>query len=696
MPTYTQADRHLTVTTPLGTDVLLLRGFSGSEGLSRLFHYELTTLAENGADVPFDSLLGAKLSAHLTLPEGQTRHFSGICSRISQATPDNDFTTYRLEVVPGLWFLTRIARSRIFQQVNIPDILKTLLTGLDVEYRLQGNYESRDFCVQYRETDFAFVSRLMEEEGIYYYFAHTADSHTLIVADTPQGHSNLPVVDTILFEPAEVGNRQADLITSWEKTQELRSGKVTLWDHCFEMPTNSFESTQPIADSVQVGGVSHKLKLDENGKLELYDAPGAFAQRFDGVTPGNGDRASDLGKITPDGTRTVALRMQEEAARGLEVRGEGHCRYLAAGYKFTLTNADEANGAYVLTGVDHLANVDGDYRSGGQDELSYGGKFTCVPAALPFRPARETPRPVVHGLQTGVVVGPAGEEIYCDKYGRVKVQFRWDREGQDDINSSCWLRVATSWAGEKWGAIQIPRIGQDVLIGFEEGDPDRPIIVGSVYNASTMPPYTLPDNKTRSTWKSRSTPGGGEANFNELRFEDKTGAEEVYFHAEKDFNRVVENNDTLKVGFDKKDSGDQTIEVYNNRTVKVGTPTSADGSQTSTIYKDRSTTLTTGNDSLDVKMGNRSVVIDMGNDSLSIKMGNQTTKLDLGASSTEALQSITLKVGQSSIVVDQMGVTIKGMMVSIEGQIQTEVKGLMTQVSGEAMLTAKGAITMIN
>ena len=696
MATYIQADRHITATTPLGPDVLLLRGFTGSEGISKLFRYELQMSAVKGTAVAFDQLLGGKVTTTLALPDGQSRHISGICSRVGQGEPDETFTPYTLEVVPAVWFLTRIARSRIFQQVGVPDILKAVLTGLDVDYRLQGTFEERDFCVQYRETDFHFVSRLMEEEGIYYYFEHTADGHTLVVANTPQGHSDLPVLSTIEYEPGEVGDRQGDRITSWQKSQELRSGTYTLWDHCFETPSKNYESKQPIAATVQVGQVSHKMKLDENGKLEIYDAPGTFAQRFDGIAPGGGDRAADIGKVSPDGTRTVGLRMQEEAMQGLVIWGGGHCRYLAAGYKFTLKGTADGDGSYVLTGVDQTANLAGDFRSGRGEETSYAGTFTCIPAALPYRPARVTPKPVVPGPQTAVVVGPAGEEIFCDKYGRVKVQFRWDREGKDDINSSCWLRVGTSWAGTQWGGIQIPRIGQDVIVAFEEGDPDRPIIVGSVYNATTMPPYTLPDNKTRSTLKSRSTPGGGADNFNELRFEDKMGSEEVYFHAEKDFNRVVENNDTLKVGFDKKDKGDQTVEVFNSQTIKVGTPQSSEGSQTTTIYKDRAATLTTGNDSLSVKMGNRSAVIEMGNDSLSIKMGNQTTKLDLGASSTEAMQSITLKVGQSSIVVDQMGVTIKGMMISVEGQVQTSVKGLMTQINGDAMLKCQGGITMIN
>jgi type VI secretion system secreted protein VgrG len=271
------------------------------------------------------------------------------------------------------------------------------------------------------------------------------------------------------------------------------------------------------------------------------------------------------------------------------------------------------------------------------------------------------------------------------------VQFFWDREGKKDENSSCWIRVAEVAAGKNWGAVFHPRIGQEVVVEFLEGNPDRPIITGLVYNAEQMPPYELPTNQTQSGFKSRSSKNGGTENFNELRIEDKKGSEEIYFHAEKDFNRVVENNDTLKVGSPKADDGSQTIEIYKDRTETVKT-----GNEKITIEQgNRDVIVKMGNDTHAVKMGNRDVQIDMGNDSLTIKMGNQTTKLNLGASSTEAMQSITLKVGQSKITLDQMGVTIEGMMISVKGQVQTQIQGTMTQISGSAMTQVSGGITMI-
>ncbi len=655
MGKYTQDTRVLQAMTPLGKDKLLIVALSGHEGLSQLFSFELDLLAENQTDVAFDKLLGKESTVTVMLAkEGSKRYFSGICNRISQASRDETFTTYRLEIVPQFWFLTRRQQSRIFQQMAVPDILKKVLTGLDVSYELQGKFEKRDFCVQYRETDFNFASRLMEEEGIYYFFKHSNGSHKMVVANTPQSHADL---GNIIYETIEGGNRPEDRILEWSKAQELRSGKYTLWDHCFELPHKHLDADKTIQESVTAGKVSHKLKVGGNDNFEIYDYPGAYAQRFDGIDKGGGEQPSELQKIFDDNKRTAEIRMQEQAADGLVVQGEGNVRQLTSGHKFSLERHFNADGQYVLTSVQHFARQGSDYRSE-DTTFSYNNTFTCIPAALPFRPPRVTRRPVVHGSQTAVVVGPQGEEIFTDKYGRVKVQFHWDREGKSDANSSCWVRVGSIWAGKQWGAVHIPRIGQEVIVDFIEGDADQPIIVGSVYNAEMMPPYKLPDNKTQSGIKSRSSLNGSTENFNELRFEDKKGSEDVYFHAEKDSHRVVENDDDLQVGHD------QTIAIKNNRSVKVSD-------------------------------GDEKYLLEKGNRSINLKMGNQQTKLDLGSDSTEAMQEIVLKVGQSSITINQMGVTIKGMMIQVEGQIQTQVKGLMTQINADAILTVKGGLMML-
>jgi type VI secretion system secreted protein VgrG len=405
----------------------------------------------------------------------------------------------------------------------------------------------------------------MEEEGIYYFFKHARNSHTMVVANTPQSHPDMPLGSRIIFDETAEGREDDLRVKSWQKSQTLRSGKVKLWDHCFELPHKHLEAEEVIQDSVAAGKVTHKLKVGNNDQLELYDFPGEYAQRFDGVDRGGGDRASDLQKIFEDNRRTAKIRIQEEAAAGgLAISGSGMCRNFTSGHKFTLERHYHADGAYVLTGVTHgIATSSTDYRSGQNGQFEYSNSFNCIPFGLPFRPPRMTPKPVVSGPQTAVVVGPPGEEIFPDKYGRVKVQFHWDRDGKADTASSCWLRVAQSIAGKRWGSIFIPRIGQEVMVAFEEGDPDRPIIVGSLFNAQEMPPYTLPEQKTKTVlFKSNSTKGGG--GHNELRFEDNKGKEQIYIHGEKDFD--VRIKDALREAI----GGDRHLRVEGMQNEQVG------------------------------------------------------------------------------------------------------------------------------
>jgi type VI secretion system secreted protein VgrG len=465
-------------------------------------------------------------------------------------------------------------------------------------------------------------------------------------------------------------------VFAWSKGQEIRSGKFTAWDHKFEMPNKHLEADKTIMDTVTVGTVSHKLKVANNDSLELYEYPGGYASRFDGINKSGGEQPDKLQKVFEDNTRTVGIRMQAEALSSLLIRGRGVHAGFTAGHTFDLTKHYSDDGAFVITSVQHDAEQPVS-AADAEEEFKYTNGFTCIPSALPYRPPRVTPVPSVRGVQTATVVGPSGEEIFPDKYGRVKVQFHWDRAGQDDVNSSCWVRVATFWAGKQWGAVHIPRIGQEVIVDFLEGDVNQPIVVGSVYNADLMPPWTLPDDKTISGVKSRSSPQGGADNFNMLSFEDKKGSELVSVQAEKDLTTLVKNDESREVRHDR------VTKIKNDETQTV-----AEGNETIEVTK--------GNQSTTLGQGNQSTEIKMGNQSLAIKMGNQTNKLDLGKIETEAMQSIELKVGQSSIKIDQMGVTIKGMMIKVEAQIQCEVKATMTQVSGDAMLMEKGGIVMIN
>ena len=409
----------------------------------------------------------------------------------------------------------------------------------------------------------------------------------MVVANSSATHKALPNKATMIYDTLMGGNRPEDRVHGWEKTQEIRSGRTTRCNHCFELPGQNLEAVETIQGNVSVGSVSHTLTAGGGGKLERYDYPGLYAQRFDGINPGGGDRAADIQKIFQDNARTTKIRMEQEAAQAMTIRAQSDCREACPGFKFKLTEHLDADGEYILTRVEHFGSMERVYTSDVDHEVGYANAFTAIPSGLPYRPRLKTKRAPVAGTQTAIVVGPKGEEIFTDKYSRVKVQFHWDRDGKHDDNSSCWVRVSTLWAGKQWGMIHIPRIGQEVIVDFEEGDPDRPLILGSVYSAEQMPPYKLPDNRTQSGMKSRSALKGSEEKFNELRFEVKKGEEQVYFHAEKNFDRVVENNDTLKVGFEKKNDGNQTIEIFNNQanTIGAGKGHAKDGSQTTTSRK---------------------------------------------------------------------------------------------------------------
>jgi type VI secretion system secreted protein VgrG len=447
MTTSTQAHRSLAVTTSLGPDALLLTGFTGQEAISQLFSFRLNLLAANDKTIACDKILGQRVTIDLALPGGKKRCFDGIASRIVQGSRDTEYTQYQLEMVPQFWLWTKKVQSRTFQHLTVPDILKQVLAGLDVTFDIRGDFHPRDFCVQYRESDFHFANRLMEEEGIYYFFKHGPDGHKMVVANTSYSHPDLPARSTITYEEVEGGQRADSRITAWEKTQELRAGKYTLWDHCFELPGKHLEATKLLSGNVQAGKASHPLSVVGNDKLEIYDYPGGYAQRFDGVDRGGADRPEDLPRIYDDARRTVDIRMQQEAVQALTIRGASTCPQMVPGHKFTLERHYHADGLYLLTRVEHTVHLGVNFRSGGDAVLNYSNTFRCLPFGVPYRPAQTTPRPTVRGTQTAVVVGPAGEEIFTDKYGRVKVQFPWDRHGKTNADSSCWVRVATPWAG---------------------------------------------------------------------------------------------------------------------------------------------------------------------------------------------------------------------------------------------------------
>jgi type VI secretion system secreted protein VgrG len=698
----TQDHRFAKITSSLGADTLLFYRMTGAESLSEPFEFQLEMLSEK-SDIDPNALLGKTLSVNLILPGGGTRNLHGHVCRFGQTGIKGRFYRYCATLRPWLWFLSRAYNCRIFQQETVPNIIKKVLETHkfnDFKLSLSGTHASREYCVQYRETDLNFISRLMEEEGIYYFFQHEKNKHTLVLTDSIDAHKPVTDYATLSYtsSPGVLRGRK-EYIFDWAVTQGVQPGAVTLRDFDFEKPKEDLTVKS-------TASYSH-----EHGKYEWYDYPGKYL-------------------ATGDGQTLASCRRDEFGAQHTQFTGASNAMGLTTGALFTLADhpLSSQNAQYLLLETRFSIESD-EYEAGGGGGSDFQCSFVALARDTPFRPPQKAVKPTMRGPQTAIVVGKAGEEIWTDKYGRVKVQFHWDRDGKKDENSSCWVRVSHPWAGKGWGAIAIPRIGQEVIVDFLEGDPDRPIVTGRVYNAEQTVPYTLPANATQTGIKSRSSKQGAQENFNEIRMEDKKGSEEIFVQAEKDMNVVIENNETRKVGFDKKDKGNQTLDIYNDRTVtldqgndtltvkkgkRVVTVETGDdthtvktgnrvvsvdtGNDTHTVKTgNREVSVNTGNDTHNVKMGNRAVTISMGNDTLTIKMGNQTTKLNLGSSKTEAMMGIELKVGANSIKIDQSGITIKGMMVKIEGTMMTEVKsGLMTKVEGSAMLMAKGGITMIN
>ena len=545
----TQEHRSFDFKTPLGKDVLLVRQMSGTEALSEPYQWDLDLLSEKG-DINAEDLLGQKVSLSFTMANGNKRYFHGYVTEFSQGGWLQRYYRYHATLRPWYWLLTRTADCRIYQEMTVPQIFEQVVQQYgftDYELRLSGTYQSREYCVQYRETDFNFLSRLLEHEGIYFFFEHAESKHTLVLVDDPGQHKTFEGYETVpYYAPGgKDALRERDHLESWSYTKAVQSGSFATTDFDFEKPRKSLASSATIT------------RQHQQASFEVFDYPGALSQ---------------LESSQSDATTKV--RIQELQAGYMVATGHGNAAGLAAGWKFTLDKfpRKDLNMAYVVIRASYALSTDV-YESGSHAESSaFEVWIDAIDARTPYRAPRMTRKPLVHGAQTAMVVGPAGEEIYTDKYGRVKVQFPWDRYGKQDEQSSCWIRVAQLWAGKGWGMIQVPRIGQEVMVTFLEGDPDRPIITGRVYNGDSMPPYGLPDNATQSGMKSRSSKGGGDANFNEIRFEDLKGSEQLYIHAEKNQDGVVENDQTHLVGHDrtKTVNHDEKTQVGNDRTETVG------------------------------------------------------------------------------------------------------------------------------
>jgi type VI secretion system secreted protein VgrG len=575
-------ERLVDSTTPLGA-ALWFREMSGSEALSGLFDFDIKFHSKQSG-LSAKAMLGKDITLKVETEGGKgVRHFNGICTRFGSGGREGEHLVYTAKIRPWLWLAGKRSDCKIFQFKKVPDIISEVLGryGFALSLKIKKTYREWDYCVQYQETDLNFVMRLMEHEGIYFYFEHQEGSHTLVLADDASCHSALPGKSSIKYlgvDAAAVADEEH--FNSWQVLEEVHSG---------EYITDDYDFTNPRAD----------LKTKRKNPMghtqdgwERYMWPGGYVKVGDGETY--------------TGVRLESLESEYE-----RTQGQTTVRTMATGYLFNLERCPRAdqNREYLAIASTYYFrnNTRMSSGGGGGGDSTWQILVTAQPTSLPYRPQHNTPKPLTHGPQTAVVVGPPGEEIYTDKYGRVKVQFFWEQVKKKNETSSCWIRVSHPWAGEKWGFVHIPRIGQEVIVDFLGGDPDYPVITGRVYNADQMPPYALPDNKTASGIKSRSTKGGGPTDFNEIRMEDLKGKEQLYVHAQRNLDTVVEANESRVIGHDRQtrighdDSrfvvnddkhvikGNQAVQVEGNQsvTVKANQDNSVNGSQTNMVKGSR-------------------------------------------------------------------------------------------------------------
>ncbi len=602
-----------------------------------------------------------------------------ISSFIAEDEDDEERRNYFAEVVPWFWFLTRTADCRIFQKQNVVTILETIFDDLGFAdlydtSQISGNHPEREYCVQYRETDFAFACRLMEEEGIYYYFKHENGKHTMVLADNKGAYQDC-LESEVDFPPTHGPTAVTDHITAWQHQYQFRTGKWAQTDYNFKTPSTRLMTR---VDTV--------VDLPGTDAYEVYDYPGVYAE-------------------SGDGEALTRIRMEEEEAGYDRVDGASTCKSFAPGGKFKIgvhRSRSEQGKSYVLTAVTHSATEPMSYETGGQVSEDYSNSFECIPDAVVFRPQRTTPRPQMKGAQTAIVVGPAGEEIYPDEHGRVKVQFHWDREGQYDENSSCWIRVSQLHAGKGFGAISLPRIGEEVIVSFLEGDPDRPIITGRVYHAENQPPYGLPDAKNISGMKSNSTKGGG--GYNEYVMDDTQGNELIREHAQFDKDSTIENdlrehvlnnrsrdvsvdetvsvgsNQSITVGSDRSVAvgANQDVSVGSNQSINVGSnqDTSVAANDSVTIGANQSISVSSNQD---ITVGANRAASVGGNEEVTVS-GSATISAT-GPIEIKSAAKITIGVGGSSITITAAGIEIAGPMITASAQGVNTITGALVKIN---------------
>lgn len=742
-----QVSRSLQIKTPLGENQLLLTAMRGEETVSRLFRFELELIADNNT-IDANKIVGKNITISIQPVDGERRYFNGFVCRFGAGHEDEyGRRNYWAEVVPWLWFLSRTSDCRIFQDKTAVEIIEKIFGDLgfsDFKTDVRGSHPQREFCVQYRESDLDFVSRLCEEEGIFWFFKHEDGKHTLVLADHAGAYYDC--AESKVDLPRDFGSHaRRDHLTSWEHRYEFQTGKVARTDYDFKNPSTSLMTEEQTV-----------LPLSEMAKYESYDYPGNYVNKGQGQP-------------------LARVRMEAEEAGFDIVHASSLCTSFTPGGKFSVgihRSKSEEGRSYVITHVSHEAREPMAYETGSAADFSYRNELRCIPAKVTFRPARITRKPVVQGIQTAIVVGPAGEEIYTDEFGRVKVQFHWDREGKKDEKSSCWVRVSQIHAGKGFGGIDIPRIQEEVVVSFLEGDPDRPLITGRVYHALNMPPFGLPDKKVVSGLKSKTYKGDG---YNELVMDDSPGNELIRIHGQYDMDSTIEHdlrehvlnnrsrdvavNETIQIGSNKTVNvgANHTESIGANMTISVGanltesvaiTYTETIGAammltvgaymaQTigaaytlnvgavMTTAVGSSQSLTVGSNQKTQVGGKRGIIVggkftEKVSGDVSEQYGAKHTEkvkgkylLKSDATITlEAANKIILKTGSSSIEMTSGGnINIKGTKITIEGtskieeksaQINSEasakntVKGGMVNVEASAINTIKGSLVKIN
>jgi type VI secretion system secreted protein VgrG len=630
--------REIRITTEVPNVKFVCISLVAHEHVSRPFVIELELLNPDFT-LTLKDFLGKHMTAEVDASDSKVRYFDGIITRFSYVNERLGLACYRATLRPWLWLLTRKVQSKVrYVQPDqsgadsgsettagtLPNLVKSLFEDgsyADVEWKLSNtNYRVVEYCVQYQESDFAFVSRVLEQEGIYYFFKHESGKHTLVLTDSMDKLATFDdSLATISYTNRSAGGQRGDFIDEWTIAQEVQSGKVTVRDYDFTAPNANLEKSKTMP------------KGYTPDDLEIYEYPGKYKQPNEGETYAN-------------------AHLEAEITRFELAEARSNARWLVPGYLFTLADAarDDQDRQYLVLEAKSSMRVEFDK----QEKQDFSAEIVALPQSVTYRPRRVTPRPYIRGPQTALVVGPSGQEIYTDKFARVKVQFYWDRDGSKDENSSCWVRCAQAWAGKSWGFVFIPRINQEVIVHFMEGDPDHPIITGAVYNGpeDNPSPITLPDEATKSTIKSNSSPNGG--GFNQIRLEDKAGSEELFIHAHKDMNTEVE-------------TGDQTNTVkQGNRTVTV-----TQGKETTTISQDCA---------------------------LTVQQGNHTIDVSAGTSALTAAQSITLKVGDNKIVIDTSGVTITATNITLNANAAAKMTGATLDLEGSGTTTLKGGTVAIN